>query len=315
MRKLLLGTTALAAAATLSANAALADVSISGYYEWTMTSQSSNKTSQDGTSFGSDSEIHFKFSNKTDSGLTIGMVAELESEAGAADFDETSLSISGGFGKVVLGSNDGVNDSYGVAASDLIGEEASPTSTTAGINIKNADIANSEGDSNKVSYHLPAMGGLTAGISYRDSGQAGSADTTEVGFKYAMEAGGAGITIGAASSTQENATQDVDSQVVGVKVSSGNITAVVSQATYEASGADEESNGAAISFKVSVHTMGLATLTHTPNPMGFLTEIFERPSTERPYILFPVGYPSDDCEVPDLQRKPLDESLIFFPSR
>ena len=63
MRKLLLGTTALAAAATLSANAALADVSISGHYEWTMTSQSSDITSQDGTSFTSDSEIHFKFSN------------------------------------------------------------------------------------------------------------------------------------------------------------------------------------------------------------------------------------------------------------
>ena len=67
-------------------------------------------------------------------------------------------------------------------------------------------------------------------------------------------------------------------------------------------------------FITALHTMGLATLTHTPSPMGFLTEIFQRPGTERPYILFPVGYPSDDCEVPDLQRKPLDESLIFFPS-
>ena len=67
-------------------------------------------------------------------------------------------------------------------------------------------------------------------------------------------------------------------------------------------------------FITALHTMGLATLTHTPSPMGFLTEIFQRPATERPYILFPVGYPSDDCQVPDLQRKPLDESLIFFPS-
>ena len=67
-------------------------------------------------------------------------------------------------------------------------------------------------------------------------------------------------------------------------------------------------------FITALHTMGLATLTHTPSPMGFLTEIFQRPAAERPYILFPVGYPSDDCEVPDLQRKPLDESLIFFPS-
>ena len=63
-------------------------------------------------------------------------------------------------------------------------------------------------------------------------------------------------------------------------------------------------------FIASLHTMGLATLTHTPNPMGFLNEIFERPVTERPFILFPVGYPAEDCVVPDLVRKPLDEILI-----
>jgi iodotyrosine deiodinase len=64
-------------------------------------------------------------------------------------------------------------------------------------------------------------------------------------------------------------------------------------------------------FIASLHSMGLATLTHTPNPMGFLTEILERPATERPYILFPVGYPAPGCEVPDLQRKPLDQALII----
>lgn len=63
-------------------------------------------------------------------------------------------------------------------------------------------------------------------------------------------------------------------------------------------------------FIASLHSMGLATLTHTPNPMGFLTEILERPATERPYILFPVGYPAAGCEVPALERKPLGEALI-----
>jgi len=67
-------------------------------------------------------------------------------------------------------------------------------------------------------------------------------------------------------------------------------------------------------FIASLHTVGLATLTHTPNPMGFLTDIFKRPSTERPYILFPVGYPADDCLVPDLERKNLSDALIRFPS-
>jgi len=68
-------------------------------------------------------------------------------------------------------------------------------------------------------------------------------------------------------------------------------------------------------FITSLHAMGLATLTHTPNPMGFLSEILERPASERPYILFPVGYPADDCEVPDLERKPLSEALVFSPAR
>jgi hypothetical protein len=47
--------------------------------------------------------------------------------------------------------------------------------------------------------------------------------------------------------------------------------------------------------------------------MGFLNEILERPSTERPYILFPVGYPASDCTVPDLTRKPLSEALLQAP--
>lgn len=66
-------------------------------------------------------------------------------------------------------------------------------------------------------------------------------------------------------------------------------------------------------FIASLHSMGIATLTHTPNPMGFLTEIFDRPATERPYILFPVGYPAPDCVVPELTRKPLADALVLFP--
>lgn len=63
-------------------------------------------------------------------------------------------------------------------------------------------------------------------------------------------------------------------------------------------------------FIASLHMMGLSTLTHTPNPMAFLTEILGRPATERPYILFPVGYVAKDCRVPDLARKPLAEALV-----
>jgi len=56
----------------------------------------------------------------------------------------------------------------------------------------------------------------------------------------------------------------------------------------------------------SLHLAGLATLTHTPSPMGFLARLLERPPNERAYVLIPVGYPAPAAEVPDLERKPLD---------
>lgn len=66
-------------------------------------------------------------------------------------------------------------------------------------------------------------------------------------------------------------------------------------------------------FITAIHHMGLATLTHTPSPMGFLTTILERPRSERPFVLFPVGYPAADATVPDLVRKPLSEVAVFDP--
>lgn len=55
---------------------------------------------------------------------------------------------------------------------------------------------------------------------------------------------------------------------------------------------------------------GLATLTHTPSPMKFLATILGRPQYERPFLLVPMGYPADDCVVPDIERKALDEIMI-----
>ena len=60
----------------------------------------------------------------------------------------------------------------------------------------------------------------------------------------------------------------------------------------------------------AAHHAGLATLTHTPSPMGFLSKVLERPAHERPYLLIPMGYPADDCVVPDIQRKPLGEIMV-----
>ena len=249
MRKMLLGTTALAAATVLSANTALADVSINGYYEWSYSSVGSDITTNDGTSFGKDSEVHIKFTNKTDSGLTIGMVSEFETEKSNTDItDDNYMFISGGFGKLVLGELDGVTDQYGIAATDLPAEEIY-TGEPADMVTENADAGSAGGETNKVSYHIPAVGGLTGGISYTNSGVAGDADATEYAIKYAMDAGGAAVTVAAATGTKDVASaQDEDHQVIGVSISSGAMTVNLSQSTYEDANQNEETNGAAAKF-------------------------------------------------------------------
>lgn len=65
-------------------------------------------------------------------------------------------------------------------------------------------------------------------------------------------------------------------------------------------------------FIAALQSMGLATLTHTPQPMRFLTRILDRPDNERPYILFPVGYPHPDCEVPEISKKSPSDVATWF---
>lgn len=73
-----------------------------------------------------------------------------------------------------------------------------------------------------------------------------------------------------------------------------------------------ESVGIACGFLIaSLHNAGLATLTHTPSPMGFLNEICGRPDHERALILLVAGYPADDASVPDITRKPSAEVTVW----
>lgn len=73
-----------------------------------------------------------------------------------------------------------------------------------------------------------------------------------------------------------------------------------------------ESVGIACGLLIAaLHNMGLATLTYTPNPMGFLSQILDRPPNERPYLVLPVGYPAEDAVVPDICRKKLHEISVW----
>lgn len=74
----------------------------------------------------------------------------------------------------------------------------------------------------------------------------------------------------------------------------------------------EESVGIATGMLISaVHHAGLASLTHTPSPMGFLNKILERPDHERPFLVLVVGYPSEDAKVPEIGKKSLSEMASF----
>lgn len=74
-----------------------------------------------------------------------------------------------------------------------------------------------------------------------------------------------------------------------------------------------ESVGIAAGMLITaIHQAGLVTLTHTPNPMKFLNEILGRPKNEVPILLMPVGFPSADAKVPDLQRKAFHEIAKIY---
>ena len=249
MKKTLLSTTTLVAVTALSANIAIADVSIGGMLEWTYESRSSNVTANDGTKFGQNSDMQFNFTNKTDSGLEIGMSIDFDTDGGTFGNDETSLSIAGGFGTIVLGTVDPAADSYIIDESDLIAEDAAPAVGSMTIATSSSTTLEDEED-NKISYHLPPMGGLTAGISHTDGGYVGGSDTTGMGLNYAMEAGGAAITLGYTTSQTENSTQDKDSENMGLKIVSGDLSMIISQGGSEADDEDIENMGASISYNM-----------------------------------------------------------------
>lgn len=74
-----------------------------------------------------------------------------------------------------------------------------------------------------------------------------------------------------------------------------------------------ESVGIACGFLLAaIQQAGLVALTHTPSPMQFLVDILKRPKNEKAFLLIPVGYPSKNCKVPNLERKSITEISQFY---
>jgi nitroreductase len=74
-----------------------------------------------------------------------------------------------------------------------------------------------------------------------------------------------------------------------------------------------ESTGLATGMLITaLHNVGLASLTHTPNPMKFLNQVLGRPSNERPFLILVTGYPAENVQVPDIKRRDLSEICTFY---
>ena len=174
------------------------------------------------------------------------------------------MSISGGFGKLTVGNTDGAADAMAIDGKDLVAEEhgMSGTLNTTYNTIKQDTGSQLDGNDNKVTYMLPAMGGFSAGVSFADSGANTSTDTTSFGAQYAMEANGAAVTIGYTSETEENATEDKDARTIGAKVVMNGISFIANQMNYEENGEDQTGNSFGVAYTLpSGLSLGYATVT------------------------------------------------------
>ncbi len=165
MKKVLLATTVLAAVSV--ATPVLAEVSVTGYYRFGWSSYSDDSTAADTedsiTSTITDSEINIIFSETTDSGLTYGATFEIEGAADTAtgnNVDESSLSLSGDFGKVILGNNDYAHDSFITWAPTHYG--AFTTDDQAGVPLRFATLALDPADDEEVAAANAAADGFAA---------------------------------------------------------------------------------------------------------------------------------------------------------
>jgi len=251
MRKLLLTSSALVAAASISSYA-VADVSVTGAFEWKYTQQAADVTAKDGDSFHTDNEVVISFTNKTDNGLTVTGKVELDVDTtnpaggGGTVNDESVLSISGGFGTFRLGQEDPADETFGIDEQDLIDEEGNGLGTSATLgNTSNLGLA---GDANKIAYITPKMGGFQAGYSIADSGDNETTDTNAIGASYTMPIGGGSMVVKYNQATKDGGT-DTDTTNMGVQLNMGAMTLIASSGTKEiASDEDIEGNGFGIKY-------------------------------------------------------------------
>jgi hypothetical protein len=266
MRKVLLATTALIAVGTVQA--ASADVTISGSYEWQYntfdksgTDYSSGTT--DDSSITNEIDVNIGFSSTTDSGLTLAMNYSLVEGSGSESIGAT---ISGDFG--TIGLTDAVTGEFGDAFATAVDVTADPGSpfTESAVQTAAAVVYDTPGDemvdaaADGIGYKSPDMNGFQFSFGYGDAGDTTHADVTAGGFQYAMSAGDASITLKYAMSAKADSSSGAadgrDATSLGLVVGVGDATITVAQNTLESDNGtsdayDYKSTGVGISYTVS----------------------------------------------------------------
>jgi hypothetical protein len=291
MRKLLLTSSALVAAASISSYA-VADVSVTGGFEWAFKQQGSDITALDGDSFVTDNEVIVMFTNKTDSGLTIQGKWDVDADnAGAhgGSTDESALYISGGFGKLALGLDDEVNDAFGMAEIDLIDEDYNGADASATILTSAGESGAS--DNNSISYFTPAIAGFKAGISSRDSGANGKTDMVAYGGSYTVPVGGGSLEARYnEGSTDVDGAVSTDTKNFGVKFNMGAMTVIASTAQSKGNDEDIKADGFGIKYDMGGGMTVAATKMEAEDSLdmsGTVKEKYEANVAELVYTVAP----------------------------
>jgi len=222
MRKVLLATTALVAVTGV----AHADVSINGYYEFGFESVSDDQTS-DNDDMYNDHEIHISFSSTTDTGMTFGAETEIEATAANTGNDESSMYVSGDFGKIEMGQNDGAGPTFvtfpaahnnNIGSYDIGSHQKNSSGTTL-TGVYPFPQYGRDGDNNKISYFSPNMNGFKFGYSYSDEGT-DNADTA-AGLSYSTDMSGVSVSVTAMMEDSGESSDTTENSAYGISLASG----------------------------------------------------------------------------------------------
>jgi len=265
MRKVLLATTALIAVGTVQA--ASADVTISGSFEWQYNTFDKSGTdyssgTADDSSITNEIDVNIGFSATTDSGLSLAMGYSLVENVGTTgNAESVGATISGDFGTLGTGAGYGEYGDKFATAVDVIADHANPFTASA-----SGDMYAYPGDEmvaatgNGINYLSPDMNGFQFSIGYADAGTTTHADTTAGGFQYAMSAGDASITLkyamSATGDSSSGAANGVDATSLGLVIGLGDATVTVATNSAESDNGssaayDYKNTGVGIGYTVS----------------------------------------------------------------